>query len=89
MDMLQLIYEAFDMNDMSDILEDNEKWKDKTEKESEIIRAFRNKLNELDLNLLVEFEKINNLKDGILALEDEIYFTEGFKQGILFMSKLI
>lgn len=89
MDMLQLIYEAFDMNDMSDILEDNEKWKDKTEKESEIIRAFRNKLNELDLNLLIEFEKINNLKDGILALEDEIYFTEGFKQGILFMSKLI
>lgn len=89
MDMLQLIYEAFDMNDMSDILEDNEKWKDKTEKESEIIRAFRNKLNELDLNLLVEFEKINNLKDGILALENEIYFTEGFKQGILFMSKLI
>lgn len=87
MDALHAIFEEFDVKEMLCKLESNLDWKDKTEKKSMMSDKFRNKLKQLDPELLKEFDELEYLKTDVMTIEDEIYFVEGFKEGVKFMSK--
>lgn len=87
MDVLGVIFDEFDSKEMLSKLESNLNWKDKTEKNTMMTDKFRDKLKQLDPELLKEFDELEYLKTGLIATEEEIYFVEGFKQGVKFVSK--
>ena len=66
MDVLGIIFDEFDAKEMLSKLESNLDWKDKTEKNTMMTDKFRDKLKQLDPELLKEFDELEYLKTGLI-----------------------